>query len=136
MALPQPPDNSQTSAPGFADYPEHTVTITPSTAHIRILVDERVIADTVRSLLVSESRHDPVYYLPASDVDGSLLTPSDTTTHCPFKGDASYYSITAGNGQLEDSVWSYQNPFKECTALAGYLAFYPNRVTLEIEQAN
>jgi uncharacterized protein (DUF427 family) len=69
-----------------------------------------------------------VQYIPRADVDMALLTRSDHTTHCPYKGDASYFSIPAGGDRAENAVWSYETPHEAVAAIAGHVAFYPNRV--------
>src|SRR5690606_7674710 len=94
---------------------------------------DQVVADSRAALLVEESRHDPVWYFPPEHVDQRMLIPTQTTTYCPFKGYASHYTIDAAGGQLEDAAWSYQAPFDECRALAGYIAFYADRVRIEAE---
>jgi len=119
-------------APGFVKHPSHQVDITPATDHVRILVDETVIADTTRPLQVLESRHHPVWYLPLTDVNVDLLVATEHTTYCPFKGHASYWSIEAGQPQLENSVWGYQEPYEECEPLRNHVAFYTDKVALEV----
>ena len=121
------------SAPGFEAHPNHEVKIEPRSAHVRALVGEAVIADTKAALAVTESRHRPVWYLPLADVDQTLLTRTDTTTYCPFKGHASYWSIGTPDVSLQDAVWGYETPFDECQPLAGYVAFYTDKVALEVD---
>lgn len=120
-------------APGFEAHPNYEVKIEPSSARVRVLVGHTVIADTRAALSVAESRHRPVWYLPMGDVERSLLERTDTSTYCPFKGHASYWSISGPDGTLPDAVWSYEEPFDECRPLAGYVAFYPDKVTLEVD---
>lgn len=119
-------------APGFARYPHHRVAVKPTLQHVRALVGDTVIADSRAALLVEESRHDLVWYFPPDDVDEQHLLPTATSTYCPFKGHASYWSIQAQGETLEDAVWAYLEPFDECQALTGYYAFYPDRVRLEV----
>jgi len=120
------------AAPGFRKYPDHIVAIRPAGKRIRIFAGKLLIADSQRALQVEESRHDPVYYLPESDVDLSRLTPTDTSTYCPFKGHASYWSVS-GDPALTDSVWSYQTPYDECREIAGHFAFYSDRLNVSAE---
>lgn len=120
-------------APGFLKYPNYQVVIAPSSARVRARVDNAVIADTRQALKVEETRHAPVWYLPLSAVDPDVIEPSSTRTHCPFKGDASYWNLHAAGKTLPDAMWAYPTPFDECRALAGYVAFYPDRVTVEAE---
>jgi uncharacterized protein (DUF427 family) len=123
------------SAPGFAQYPNHRVTATQSPRHVRVLAGERVIADSRAAFRVEESRHEPVWYFPPDDVDTSLLTPTEHTTYCPFKGHASYWSIDAPGEHRDNVVWAYLQPYDECRPLAGYFAFYQEQVTLEVDGA-
>ena len=120
-------------APGFIKYPEHQVKIEPSASHVRVRVGDTVIADTREAVLVRESRHEPAWYLPMASVDPSVIEATATSTYCPFKGDASYWSIRAGGKTLPDSMWSYQAPFDECLPIAGHVAFYADRVTVEVD---
>jgi uncharacterized protein (DUF427 family) len=122
-------------APGFEAHPDYAVTIEPSTAHVRALVGDTVVADTQSALSVTESRHRPVWYLPLADVDQTLLTRTDTSTYCPFKGHASYWSIKTPDASLDDALWGYEAPFDECAPLVGYVAFYTDKVALEVDGA-
>jgi uncharacterized protein (DUF427 family) len=121
------------SAPGFAKHPDYQVDIASPSNHVRALVGEVVIADTQRALLVQESRHHPVWYLPLADVNTELLRATDHSTFCPFKGHASYWSIRAGGETLDNVVWAYQDPYLECAPLKDHVAFYTDRVALEID---
>lgn len=120
-------------APGFAEYPNHRVVATRTPRHVRVLLGDTVLADSRAAFRVEESGHDPVWYFPPDDVDRSRLTPTGTTTYCPFKGHASYWTIHAQGESLEDAVWAYLAPYDECRALAGCFAFYPDRVRIEVD---
>lgn len=120
------------SAPGFEKHPGYRVEIKPTTDRVRILFGDTTLADTRRALKVLESRYHPVWYVPLADVDTELLDPTDHSTYCPFKGHASYWTIRSADGPLENSVWAYQDPYRECLPLKDHVAFYPDRVTLEI----
>ncbi len=119
-------------APGFARHPDHRVIATRTPRHVRVLVGDTVLADSRAAFLVEESRHDPVWYFPPEHVAQDRLTPTESTSYCPFKGHASYWTIDASGETLKDAVWAYLAPFDECRALAGYFAFYPDRVQLEV----
>ena len=125
--------NSSASAPGFAKHPRYEVVIENRTERVRVCVGEHTIADTTRALLVSETRHRPVWYLPIADTDPAAFTATDTSTFCPFKGPASYWTIRAGAETLEDCAWAYQDPYLECVPLKDHVAFYTDRVVLEID---
>ena len=83
------------------------------------------IAETNQAIRVDEDRYPPRYYLPQSDIKAGTLTASAHSTHCPFKGDASYWSVTGADGQThENAAWAYRDPFDECLALKDMIAFY------------
>jgi uncharacterized protein (DUF427 family) len=108
--------------------PDHPITIAPSAGRVRVLFGGRVVADTVRALTLQEAAYPAVQYIPREDADMALLRRSSRSTHCPYKGDASYFSIEAGERRAENAVWSYEQPYPAMAAIAGYLAFYPDRV--------
>ena len=94
----------------------------------------RVIADTTQALRLAEASYKPVLYIPRSDADMSALQATDHHTHCPYKGDASYFSIVADGRTAANAVWSYEQPFPAMAQIKEYLAFYPDRVD-KIEEA-
>lgn len=106
----------------------HPITIAPATQRVRITHNGRVIADTRRALALKEASYPVVHYIPREDADMSLLSRTAHATHCPYKGDAAYYSIAAGERGSENAIWSYESPFPAMREIAGHLAFYPNRV--------
>ena len=117
-------------APGFAERPAHRVEIRPCTTRVRVTVGEQLVAESLRPLRLAESTLPVVWYLPLSDVNEELLQRSDTSTYCPFKGHASYWSLTTADGLLDDAVWAYEDPYDECAQLAGHVAFYANKVSI------
>jgi uncharacterized protein (DUF427 family) len=110
-------------SPGFANQPDYEITFEPSPKRVRVAVGNAVIADTVRARLLRETGHMPVYYFPREDVRMDLLSRTDHATHCPFKGDASYWSAAADGQVRKDVVWSYERPYDEMAQIAGCLAF-------------
>ena len=104
---------------------DHPITIEPS-ARVRVGVGDAVVADSERTL-TSAQGYEPVYYFPPEDVDFSLLEPTEHATHCPYKGQADYYSIPAGGERSINAAWQYRNPFR-VGEITGHVAFYPNRV--------
>jgi uncharacterized protein (DUF427 family) len=112
--------------------PGHPITVEPSDVRVVVRVGSTVVADTRSALTLRESDYPAVHYLPREDVDMSLLERSVQESYCPFKGDASYFSIpTAGEGGV-DAVWSYESPYDAVTGIKDHLAFYTNRTaTLE-----
>jgi len=122
------------SAPGFKKFPSHRITVKPVRVRVRVSYKGETIADT-RDAVALEEMMGPdtstvapvVYYLPRKDVRTDRLVRTTHSTHCPFKGDATYYSIRGGD---EDVVWSYETPYDEMMAIKGRLAFYPDKVEI------
>lgn len=102
----------------------HTVRTEPNHRRVRVFVGGEAIADSERTLYLFETGHLPVYYFPRDDVRFDLLEPTSHTTHCPYKGDASYYSVVVGGRRVENAVWAYPSPIASVPGLAGYVAFY------------
>jgi uncharacterized protein (DUF427 family) len=108
--------------------PDHPISIDANPSRVVVTVGGRVIADTRDALTLREASYRPVQYIPRQDVDMTALTRSDQTTYCPYKGDASYYSIPAGGDRSVNAVWTYETPFEAMAQIKDYLAFYPERV--------
>ena len=115
-------------APGFEKNPDHRVDIAPATVHVKVEIAGQVVAETRRAQRVDGSNHGPVYYVPRADVNAALLSKTEHTSYCPYKGHASYYTIAANGRTSENAIWSYETPYDECSDIAGYMAFYPSRV--------
>jgi uncharacterized protein (DUF427 family) len=119
-------------APGYAAKPEHRVDLLPEPRRVRVTFAGTVIADTSAAVRCEETGHEAVHYLPEKDVRLDLMRPTPHHTHCPFKGDCSYWTIEIGSGAdqriSENAVWGYRAPYDEATGLAGYYAFYKSRV--------
>ena len=90
-----------------------------------------VLGESKQALELSEGDYPPVIYIPREDIAMAFLDQTETTSHCPHKGQASYYSIIAKSGEIKDAAWSYEDPKDEIAAIKGYLAFYPDRVAVE-----
>jgi len=114
-------------APGFKSRPEHRIDVSPAGKRVRALFNGEVLAETQSALAMREGDYPVVYYFPRKDVRMERLERSTHLTHCPFKGDASYFSLKGGP---RDAVWSYEQPFDEMAAIGEYLAFYPDRVEI------
>jgi uncharacterized protein (DUF427 family) len=106
------------------DGPRHRLLLHPFPRRIRGLLGGEVVVDSQRACLLHETGHLPQLYVPRQDVRDELLRATDHTTHCPFKGDASYWSVEANGSVAENAVWSYLEPLAEAEWLRGYLAFY------------
>jgi uncharacterized protein (DUF427 family) len=108
--------------------PDHPITIERNPAHITVSVGGRVVADTRAALTLREASYPPVQYIPRKDVDMSLLERTQHSTYCPYKGDASYYSIPSGGAKSVNAIWTYEAAFPAVAAINEYVAFYPDRV--------
>jgi uncharacterized protein (DUF427 family) len=108
--------------------PNHPISIDANSSRVVVKVGGKVIADTRNALTLREASYPAVQYIPRRDVDMTALTRSEHTTYCPYKGDASYYSIPAGGNRSLNAVWSYETPFEATAQIKDYVAFYPDRV--------
>jgi uncharacterized protein (DUF427 family) len=103
---------------------DHVLYFEDSPRRVRAVLGGETVADSRRAKLMHETRHLPIYYFPREDVRMDLLEATDHTTHCPFKGDASYWSVRVGESVAENAVWGYPEPIDSAPPLAGYVAFY------------
>ena len=110
----------------------HTITITPAELHVEVSLGGQKLAESDRPILLDETGLPTRYYLPREDVRTDLLRPTDTSTHCPYKGDASYWSAQVGGETYEDVVWSYETPIPQAQGITGLMCFYPERVELTV----
>ena len=108
--------------------PDHPITIEANSSRVVVTVGGKVIADTREALTLREAAYPAVQYIPRRDVDMAALARSEHTTYCPYKGDASYFSIPAGGGRSVNAVWTYETPFEAMSQIKDYVAFYPDRV--------
>jgi uncharacterized protein (DUF427 family) len=109
--------------------PAHRILFQPDPRRLRAFAGGRQVLDTTRAHLLHETGIRPVVYVPLDDIDPDVLERSDTTTFCPFKGDASYWSLRAGDGDVRaDAVWAYEEPLPEASWLRGFAALYFDRV--------
>jgi uncharacterized protein (DUF427 family) len=108
--------------------PDHPITIERNPARITVSVGGRVVADTRDALTLREASYPPVQYIPRKDVDMSLLEKTQHSTYCPYKGDASYYSIPHGGTKSVNAIWTYEGAYPAVSAINEYVAFYPDRV--------
>jgi uncharacterized protein (DUF427 family) len=115
----------------YHKHPDHRVDIESGTRRIRVKLGGVVIAESGRTLTVRETNHEPVAYFPRQDVRFDFLESTSHQTFCPFKGDASYWTIRVGDEVRENVVWSYEDPFPQVERLKGYVAFYADRVEWE-----
>jgi len=122
-------------SPGHEQHPEHRVTQTRLPQRMRARLGADVLAESDDVIAVDEDGHPRRHYFPRADVRAQY-EPTETRTHCPFKGDASYYALRLGDGLVPDVAWSYDRPYDEHAELAGRLAFWDERIAdLRIEPA-
>lgn len=119
---------------GYAKHPDYDVHFERSPKRVRVQFNGETIADSTRVELLFETRHIPVYYFPRADVRMDLLRRTEHSTHCPFKGDASYWSVAVGDREAENAVWSYEDPYPETGEIRDYVAFYWNRMDRWLEE--
>ncbi|WP_406640185.1 DUF427 domain-containing protein [Amycolatopsis sp. WGS_07] len=110
--------------------PDHPITVEPNPARVVVKAGDRTVADTTRAQVLREASYPPVQYIPLEDVDLAMLSPTEHRTHCPYKGDASYYSLTVVPDG-ENAVWVYEEPYDAVAPIKGHVAFYPDRVEIE-----
>jgi len=103
------------------------ITTGPAGVRVRVTFNGELIADSRDAIVLQEGSYPPVYYLPRKDVKMDRLARTSHRSHCPFKGDASYYSLKGG---LENAVWSYEQPIAAVAVIKEHLAFYPDKVEI------
>ncbi|WP_433364761.1 DUF427 domain-containing protein [Streptosporangium sp. CA-115845] len=123
-----------TEKPVLQPGPDHPITIEANPARIVVSVGGRVVADSRRALTLREAAYPPVQYIPIADVDRSLLERTGTATYCPYKGDASYYTITVDGKRSVDAVWFYASPHPAVAEIKDHIACYPDRVDSIVEE--
>jgi uncharacterized protein (DUF427 family) len=111
--------------------PDHPITITPNPRRVRVTAGDIVIAETSKALTLKEAKYPAVQYVPREDTNMALLERTERTTHCPYKGDASYYSVKADGKTLDNAIWTYETPYPAMAEISGHLAFYPDKVKIE-----
>ncbi len=112
----------------FRENPNKKIEFVSSPRRVRVKLHGETIADTTKIMLMRETGHVPVYYFPQEDLRMELFTPTDHHTHCPYKGDADYWTVGAGGEAEENLAWAYQDPFDEIPAIKGYVGFYWGRM--------
>jgi uncharacterized protein (DUF427 family) len=111
----------------------HPITVEPTGKHVTVRINGEVVAETDNALTLQESTYPAVQYIPLSDVVQTVLTSSDTTTYCPFKGDASYYTVTTAAGDtVQDAIWTYEQPYPAVADIAGHVAFYADKADIAV----
>ncbi|MFE2425115.1 DUF427 domain-containing protein [Streptomyces hokutonensis] len=117
--------------------PDHPIEINENPHLIRVIAQNggKVIAETTAAVSLSEAGRPPVHYIPLADVDQTLLVRTHSHTYCPYKGEASYYSLITPEKEIADAVWFYEEPHEAVKAIAGHVAFYPQHVQITVAEA-
>ena len=111
----------------------HPITIEPTKGRVQVRVNGELVADTTAALELREATLPVVQYIPIADVVQDRLSLTETSTYCPFKGDASYYSLTTSAGDtVDDVIWTYEQPYPAVAAIAGHVAFYPDKAEISV----
>ncbi len=124
-----------TSRPVLEPTTEHPITINPTGARVVVRINGDVVADTHDALQLQESTYPAVQYIPLKDVVQELIARTDTSTYCPYKGEAAYYSVkTVAGDTVDDAIWTYDEPYPAVAAIAGHVAFYPDKAEVSVER--
>jgi uncharacterized protein (DUF427 family) len=118
-------------SPGFKSHPEHTITVEPFEGVVVVTFSDVIVASTENALVLREADYPAVLYIPFKDIYFDFLHKSETRTHCPFKGDASYWGASGSGNADDDVMWAYQAPFDEMAAIRDHGAFDPKKVRIE-----
>jgi uncharacterized protein (DUF427 family) len=133
MTLPDPLAPAPNPAPGFRRHPDHTISVSPHVGRVVVRLGGRVLASTEAALELAEASYPKVFYIPFADIAFNLMARGATATHCPFKGDATYWHAGLAGDAGPDVMWAYETPYDEMAAIRNHGAFYPDRVTIEAE---
>ncbi len=113
--------------------PDHPITISPVRERIVVRFHDAIVADTHDALELRESTYAPVLYIPKADIHPEHYQRTTHHTHCPYKGEASYFSLVADDAHAENAAWSYETPYPAMAEIREYVAFYPDRVSIDHE---
>lgn len=133
--IPENTVNAARTPDGWTTQVDYRIDFIPTEKRIRVLFGGETIADSRDVRVLLETRHHAAYYFPQSDIRMDLLQPTNHSTHCPHKGDASYWTVTVGDRSAENAAWSYRDPFPHLAAIKDYVAFYWNKMDGWMEEA-
>ncbi|CAN5245202.1 DUF427 domain-containing protein [soil metagenome] len=111
---------------------QHPITVEPTPGRVVVRINGEVVADSRAALTLQESNYPAVQYIPLADVLPHGLACTETSTYCPYKGDASYYSVSIGDVTVEDAIWTYERPYPAVAPIAGHVAFYPDKAEVSV----
>jgi uncharacterized protein (DUF427 family) len=119
------------ASPGFRNNPAHRISIEPFDGTVTVFFSDATLASTDKALVLREGNYPPVFYIPFADVRFEFLKRSATSTHCPFKGNASYWNAKVEGEAVDDVMWAYERPYDETATIRDHAAFYSNKVRIE-----
>ncbi|TGQ66922.1 MAG: DUF427 domain-containing protein [Mesorhizobium sp.] len=128
-------DKIANPAPGFQRNPDKVITIEPYKGTVIVRAGGTVIASSANAKVLAESPYPAVFYVPFADIDFDKLSATDRSTHCPYKGDASYWSVLPAGETGKDAMWAYRRPFDEMLEIGDHGAFYASKVSIEATPA-
>lgn len=120
-----------TRSQAWDDHPEHVITVETHPGTVRARLDGTLLAESQAAVLLREGRYPPVLYFPPADVHMDRFEADPHRTHCPFKGDASYWNVVGAGERGDKAAWSYEEPFDQMEAIRSHLAFYADRIEIE-----
>jgi len=124
-------DKIANPAPGFQRNPDKIITIEPYVGTVTVRAGDTVIASSTNAKVLSEAPYPAVFYIPFADIDFDRLSGTEHSTYCPYKGDASYWSVLPAGETGQNAMWAYERPFDEMTEIRDHGAFYASKVTIE-----
>ncbi len=124
--------SSTSERPVLTPSADHPITITPTEGEVVVHAGGVEIARSRSALSLAEAAYPVVQYIPVADLDPAVVRSSDTSTYCPYKGDASYSSVETPEGTVTDAVWFYEEPYPAVGEIAGHVAFYADRVDVTV----
>lgn len=124
-------DQIANPAPGFQRNPGKVITVEPYDGTVIVRAGETIIASSTRAKVLTEAPYPSVLYIPFADIDFTQFRKTDLSTHCPYKGDASYWSVLPAADNGKDAMWAYEQPFDEMADIRDHGAFYPSKVSIE-----
>jgi uncharacterized protein (DUF427 family) len=113
--------------------PDHPITVQPAGGRVVVSDGDRVVADTRNALRLREATYPAVFYIPRADADMAVLRKTEHHTWCPYKGEASYFSLPGNEERAINAIWSYEEPSAAVASIRDHLAFYPDRVHIEFK---
>lgn len=124
-------DKPANPSPGFQRNPGKVIAVEPYAGVVTVRAGDVVIATSTRAKVLTEPPYAAAFYIPFEDIDFSRLRKTELSSHCPYKGDASYWSVVSAGEAGKDAMWAYEHPFDEMATIRDHGAFYPNKVVIE-----